>query len=118
MISLTPLRILVDEMDNRVAGFSVYVTSTNTTGPWSTVQQCYSNTDTIDLPDASSDEPLQVTCVSPMAGRYVTIYNERLPGKVYPSTWSNEAVLELCEVEVTTGKVCISIFYTKWKLNY
>lgn len=35
-----------------------------------------------------------------MVGRYVTIYNERLPEQTYPEYYSSTAELELCEVEV------------------
>lgn len=43
-----------------------------------------------------------------MIGRYVTIYNERLPEQTYPDYYSSTAELELCEVEVY-GKCSIII---------
>lgn len=43
-----------------------------------------------------------------MIGRYVTIYNERLPEQTYPDYYSSTAELELCEVEVY-GKCSITI---------
>lgn len=43
-------------------------------------------------------EDQRINC--PVHGRYVIYYNERRPGVVYPSFYSQFAYIGLCEVEV------------------
>ena len=85
---------------NRLAGFKVYITSTNKTRNWTSTEECYAYPLISTVPDNKNVSPFNVECTKPTSGRYVTIYNERLPHKSYPSTWSNESVLVLCEVEI------------------
>ena len=85
---------------NRLAGFKVYITSTNKTRYWTSTEECYAYPLISTVPDNKNVSPFNVECTKPTSGRYVTIYNERLPHKSYPSTWSNESVLVLCEVEI------------------
>ena len=88
-----------------MAGFKVYVSNTYKEGNWGPTEECYSyNT----VPDNRRVATINVICWNTISGRYVVIYNERLAGQPYPSTWSDSAILVLCEVEVK-GKIIYTI---------
>lgn len=74
------------------AGFSLYISnSTNTNNE----SLCYHR-----LQNGTNSPPSVMSIQCEMIGRYVTIYNERLPEQTYPDYYSSTAELELCEVEV------------------
>jgi hypothetical protein len=74
-----------------MAGFSVYITNTNTVTDPPTGHLCYKHTGS-DLPSIFQD----INCNS--LGKNIVIYNERLSGK--PSSYSTEAILELCSIKI------------------
>eukprot|EP00105_Crassostrea_gigas_P041897 XP_019926045.1 PREDICTED: uncharacterized protein LOC105335938 isoform X2 [Crassostrea gigas] len=74
------------------AGFSLYIS--NSTNPDSE-SLCYHR-----LQNGTNSPPSVMSIQCEMIGRYVTIYNERLPEQTYPEYYSSTAELELCEVEV------------------
>ncbi|XP_065940920.1 uncharacterized protein [Magallana gigas] len=74
------------------AGFSLYISnSTNLNNE----SLCYHR-----LQNGTNSPPSVMSIQCEMIGRYVTIYNERLPEQTYPDYYSSTAELELCEVEV------------------
>ena len=78
----------------RFAGFSLYVSSN---GSRDNSSLCYK--DGPDLP------PLNFTTTCITSGRYVTFYNERLDGVIYPKEYEvSDVVSELCEV-IVKGKI-------------
>ena len=85
---------------DRLAGYKVYVSKSAKRSGWSQSENCYSYPNTTAIPDNENVATINVTCPGPIAGRYVTIYNERLVKHTYPPTWSTYAILVLCEVEV------------------
>ena len=99
----------------RIAGFMVFVSSTDNTdaSSWTSAENCYRYPSNILAPNNARDSPLTVSCNTRISGRYVTIYNERLPGQQYYSTWSSDAVLILCEVEIEGRTVSIESIYTQ-----
>lgn len=81
------------------AGFSLYIS--NSTNP-NNESLCYHR-----LQNGTNSPPSVMSIQCEMIGRYVTIYNERLPEQTYPDYYSSTAELELCEVEVY-GKCSIT----------
>nr|XP_034316953.1 uncharacterized protein LOC117686264 [Crassostrea gigas] len=89
------------------AGFSLYIS--NSTNP-NNESLCYHR-----LQNGTNSPPSVMSIQCEMVGRYVTIYNERLPEQTYPEYYSSTAELELCEVEVygcqgisQYGEYCLS----------
>ena len=74
-----------------MAGFSVYITNTNSVTDPPTGHLCYKHTGS-DLPNIYQD----IDCYS--LGKNIVIYNERLSEK--PSSYSTEAILELCSITI------------------
>nr|XP_034316292.1 receptor-type tyrosine-protein phosphatase epsilon [Crassostrea gigas] len=77
---------------DRIAGFFVYVSNTTSKDDG---YLCYHDESTGQLM-LSFDQHINCT----LKGRYVIYYNERRPGAMYPSFYSEYAYNELCEVEV------------------
>ncbi|XP_078327414.1 uncharacterized protein LOC144623109 isoform X2 [Crassostrea virginica] len=77
---------------DRFLGFSLYVSNTTER---SKGKLCFKDTSF-----TRGTIPPVFTVKCPVQGQYVIYYNERLPGVVYPSGYSNYAYLDLCEVEV------------------
>uniref|UniRef100_K1P9E1 Uncharacterized protein n=1 Tax=Magallana gigas TaxID=29159 RepID=K1P9E1_MAGGI len=73
-------------------GFTVYVSNTSDMLQGTL---CFKDdnftTDTI---------PAVFTTTCPVHGQYVIYYNERLPGVIYPGSYSTKVFSDLCEVEV------------------
>ncbi|XP_021350744.1 multiple epidermal growth factor-like domains protein 10 [Mizuhopecten yessoensis] len=79
-----------DGVLDRLAGYKIYFSNTTI---WRTEDACYQDT----TPDLASMFSVQ-TVACPGVARYLTIYNDR---RVKSYAWySDEAFLELCEVEV------------------
>ena len=57
--------------------------------------------------------PAVVKISCPYVGRYVIFYNERLPGVVYPSEYSQYTYSALCELQVY-GKIYRDWFPTEF----
>ena len=74
------------------------------TSSWESSEECYRYPRIKTVPDNENVATINVTCPTHIVGRYVTVYNERLPNQTYPSTWSSSAILGLCEVEVEGRK--------------
>ena len=103
-----------------LAGFMVFVSNTDKTSNWESTEKCYGYPNISTIPDNRGVSRLTESCSNQIAGRYVTIYVERLPGQGYPSTWSSSAILILCEVEIdATGRIsmCFNKQYIKAKVN-
>ena len=80
---------------SRFAGFSLHV---STNGTRDNASLCYK--DGPKLPTLNFTTP----CIT--SGRYVTFYNERLPGVTYPNEYDvNTVYTELCEVIVYGKKI-------------
>ncbi|XP_052693306.1 multiple epidermal growth factor-like domains protein 10 isoform X2 [Crassostrea angulata] len=77
---------------SRCLGFSIYVS--NTTNK-SEGKLCYKDTN---FTPSTIPAVFNTTCFA--HGQYVIYYNERLPGVIYPSGYSDYAFNDLCEVEV------------------
>ncbi|XP_052694706.1 scavenger receptor class F member 1-like [Crassostrea angulata] len=78
-----------DRQRGRLAGFSLYV---STTGDITGSTHCYK--------DGPQLPPLEFTTTCVQHGRYVIFYNERKHGITYPMDYQTSAVNELCEVVV------------------
>ena len=84
------LLVYKDRRQGRFAGFSIYVSSDGTRD---NSFLCYK--------DGPQLPVLNVTTTCITSGRYVTFYNERLPGVTYPDGYVVDHVYtELCEVTV------------------
>ena len=90
---------LIGSSGGRLAGFYVFVSTVPRADGKDT---CYSDltSNPSRIIDTTTTTEVNVTCTDPMTGRYVTIYNARSPGNLYPQGYSSYAILELCEVEV------------------
>lgn len=75
-----------------MAGFFVYVSNTTSKADG---YLCYHD-ESAERNMLSEDQHINCTFL----GRYIIYYNERRPGVVYPSFYSQYAYNELCEVEV------------------